>query len=373
MLRALAGADPAWPSRMPTDGELEWLVKGGLGPLVHHLVPRSNLPLPDSWRERLQSVDLVARFEARRRMRHTEWALGLFRNAGIEATLLKGIAVATRYYPEPHLRAMGDVDLLIPDDAVPIAMQLLRNEGFTLSRFAEPEWWDTHHHAPPLIHPEREITIELHHRLLPPNAVAKADPPFDLAMLDQRRFPTHVGEQLVFRLVPECEFALLVAAWGNDLSIFLGEPGLQRPLVDAVLLLAKTGDTFDWERLARWTAGTTTGGLLWTLLTLLRRHAALPIRTAVFDSLRKPLRRHSRGTVHAAQYFVHRHVIGQRPFGRILTQHTSTGVLRTLMARRPIVRRWLAVPLNILFPPANVRRFDLAFQLRRIASMFKTG
>lgn len=49
---------------------------------------------------------------------------------GIDYCVLKGSASAY-YYPNPTLRAMGDVDFLVAPDMIPRAIEILKDEGFT--------------------------------------------------------------------------------------------------------------------------------------------------------------------------------------------------------------------------------------------------
>ncbi len=47
----------------------------------------------------------------------------------IPCVILKGFAAA-QYYPKPHLRAMGDVDILVPNSFFEKAIDLLENNGY---------------------------------------------------------------------------------------------------------------------------------------------------------------------------------------------------------------------------------------------------
>lgn len=371
-MRSLVGLDGGYRPAA-AGARLEWVVRSGLGPLLWRLVSRSGLEVPAAWHEPLQAADLVARFETRKLTRTVESVVGLLNGHGIQCTLLKGISVATRYYPEPHLRAMGDADLLVARDALEGAVRLVRAEGFGLSTFAEPEWWDALHHAPPLIHPQLDVTIELHHSLLPPTSASAQDPPFDPGAVEDEASLGHLGEQPVRRLGPERELALLAAAWGNDLSAFLGRPGLQRPLVDCAQILAATGDAFDWDRVLRWTDGTATGGSLALLLGVLARRGALPCDPEVYRRVRVQAAWLGPVSTRLVHRTVRRHVVDGRPFGRILTGSNSAIVMRTLLAPAPAWRRWLSVPLRVVFPPANPRRFHPGFQLGRIRSLLRPG
>ncbi|WP_295154373.1 nucleotidyltransferase family protein [uncultured Ruminococcus sp.] len=51
---------------------------------------------------------------------------------GIPVVILKGFAAA-KYYPKPHLRSMGDIDILVPRDRFYDAVSLLEANGFEYS------------------------------------------------------------------------------------------------------------------------------------------------------------------------------------------------------------------------------------------------
>ncbi|MCC6236438.1 MAG: nucleotidyltransferase family protein [Dehalococcoidia bacterium] len=59
--------------------------------------------------------------------------LKTFDQCAIPSILLKGPAVAARYYPRPELRPYGDIDLLVRDTDEERAHELLEARGFTLT------------------------------------------------------------------------------------------------------------------------------------------------------------------------------------------------------------------------------------------------
>ncbi|MCB2018620.1 MAG: nucleotidyltransferase family protein [Hydrogenophaga sp.] len=88
----------------------------------------------DTGEKWLLALKEAARTEALRSMMlegETRRVLKLLDGLGIEALLLKGTALAYWAYPEPHLRASGDVDVLVPDraDAERLA-QALADHGY---------------------------------------------------------------------------------------------------------------------------------------------------------------------------------------------------------------------------------------------------
>lgn len=85
--------------------------------------------------------------------------------AGIEAVLLKGVAVAAADPAGAPWRTLTDIDLLVAAEAVPEAAGLLEADGYR-SLMAEAAYHpDYHHHHAGLYSDDRDALIELHGRL----------------------------------------------------------------------------------------------------------------------------------------------------------------------------------------------------------------
>ena len=86
---------------------------------------------------------------------------GLLNAIDIEPVLLKGAALLVEgIYPQPSMRILGDIDILIPKDRSAEACAALKAVGF------ETKWSavspPTHHHLPMLLDPETGTGVELH-------------------------------------------------------------------------------------------------------------------------------------------------------------------------------------------------------------------
>jgi len=79
----------------------------------------------------------------------------------IEPVLLKGAALLVEgIYPQPSMRILGDIDILIPKDRSAEALAALKAVGYeTKSSAVSPP---THHHLPMLLDPETGTGVELH-------------------------------------------------------------------------------------------------------------------------------------------------------------------------------------------------------------------
>ena len=85
----------------------------------------------------------------------------------IEPVLLKGAAhLVERLYPEPGLRVLGDLDLLIPEGRATSAVAALRDVGFTGTAHP-PNDGQYHHHLPGMIDPDSGLGVETSHPSCP--------------------------------------------------------------------------------------------------------------------------------------------------------------------------------------------------------------
>ncbi len=151
-----------------------------------------------------------------------------------QLVLVKGLDVARRY-PEPGLRAFGDVDL-IADDAASAQSALLA-AGF--QEVGDPSLYEDIHHLRPLQLPDLPLVVELHSR---PKWVDGIAPPPPTDELLAAAIPGPHG----VHVLPAAHHALLLAAhsWAHEPLRRL------RDIVD-VAAVAEAGGWGEVEALAR--------------------------------------------------------------------------------------------------------------------------
>jgi hypothetical protein len=106
--------------------------------------------------------------------------------AGIPSILLKGSFLAFHAYPDPALRPLRDIDILVPEDRVLEAYRLMLSTGATPS--VDEAQLDIvvgggEHHLPPLVTARRFAVVELHRQIQSFSAAPRGRDPRLLADL----------------------------------------------------------------------------------------------------------------------------------------------------------------------------------------------
>ena len=131
---ALAGQGDALADALravPNPGELAAAAeRHGLAPIFYAFTQRRAADLPPEMAQKLSASyrqnkarAIVLLDEASRLMRALE-------ERGVPCIPLKGAALAEDLYHDPTLRPMTDVDLLIPQDAIPVAREIMTAAGY---------------------------------------------------------------------------------------------------------------------------------------------------------------------------------------------------------------------------------------------------
>lgn len=141
--------------------------------LAHALAARSGGTMPAS----LLAIRDRSVYRALQIGRECVQIHGMLADAGIAHIFLKGVPLAFRDYPEPWMRPMRDIDVLIEPDRLYDAYALLHEKGGSLDRFAHvpPEKVSDGKHLPPIHSPNRILAVELHYRMISPKVSLPSD------------------------------------------------------------------------------------------------------------------------------------------------------------------------------------------------------
>lgn len=166
---------------------------------------------------------------------------------GLDACALKGAWLSMFGFPEPGLRPMRDLDLLLRDrDATLAAFRALRAAGYTL---LEPHDGDLHalleerHQLPPLVDPDGEVLVEIHHRQFHGHGIDLGDDPL---FWSSRRREMLLGTAVRFPALEPLAVHVLVHAMRDhgfdngpltvaDLAFLLGHAAFDRSRYDRLV------------------------------------------------------------------------------------------------------------------------------------------
>ena len=139
----------------------------GLAPLVHHHLRESGVTPPREAHRMLQSLALRHARANGVRLAVLREILAAFAEAGVTAIALKGAALAHLLYPQPGLRPMRDLDLLVSHSQALEAQRILRRIGFDAPRELTPDLPHSMHHLSNATRRDQGLlmSVEVHHHL----------------------------------------------------------------------------------------------------------------------------------------------------------------------------------------------------------------
>jgi hypothetical protein len=151
---------PAEWTALPAQAE-----RHGLGPLVYAHLQAAGAPVPAPVRRQLQGLAARHRHANRVRARVLRTILDAFEVDGIPSLVLKGGALAHTVYPDPGLRPMSDLDLLVPSRALGRAQRVLAALGFAVAPATGATPAHRHLREATRRVEGLRVVVELHHKL----------------------------------------------------------------------------------------------------------------------------------------------------------------------------------------------------------------
>ena len=145
------------------------------GTLAHRL---AGLVIPPAAARVLENARLNAEAGRTRAL----WEVEMMRRAlaplGVPVVLLKGSAFVAAGLEAGQGRLIGDLDILVPRDALPQAEAALLEVGWEWLKadaYDDAYYRRWMHELPPMIHSDRDAMIDVHHTILPLTAKPKPD------------------------------------------------------------------------------------------------------------------------------------------------------------------------------------------------------
>ena len=156
-------------------------------PLLYwRLIKERQLSLPQVVAERLQGSYRQATFRSLQIQAELVALAKILARAKIDYMVLKGPYLAFTMYPTSALRPMRDIDILVPEEQIHQAYQLLFDAGYHHPKHYEHvdprSFLELTKHYPGLVKNNGTVMIELHPRVLDPDLGRGKDPAQDSAL-----------------------------------------------------------------------------------------------------------------------------------------------------------------------------------------------
>lgn len=274
-----------WRLEHIDDRQFEWVMEAGLGALLCHATRSRPEQVPAPWRERLLSAELTARMRHADRVDTACEVIDLCAGQGVPVTLLKGISTSEELYPAPHLRPMGDIDLLVPPERCREVHSMLKTAGYREVEDYPDD--DVRHHGPPLYHPKHDVCVEMHRSLFPKDDDLCMSNVFSLCNVEASSVACTFHGLPARRLCPELQLIYIASSWMRDLTLSRIHASFLASLFDALFLTRHEDKPFAWIRIAAWSGDDMPTASLHVLLSFLARRGLRRHPTAVMDLLAK--------------------------------------------------------------------------------------
>ncbi len=342
-------------------------LQNGLGPILAHVGRDCDANARSPFADEIRAADLTARVLTAEAFDAVEDILRASAAVSCQPVLIKGAATALLYYPAPHLRTMGDIDLYVPAARQSALETQLRSLGFEQSSHRPAYFYHPHHHSMPFWHPARRVWVEVHTQLFPPESPLANDLRFSLDAITPQLRPLHVGGYAARVMSHELQLLYTCARWTEDL-----DPGRGAyPMLDVILLTRTRGHRLDWNHVLAMLEGSSATTAVRLMLSYLSRWGVVSAAREVLDRLAAGDQHVNRVSLWILHRLLTSFLIEGRPYGRLATSSNVRIVWSSLTQPRSPLSNLLALPCRVAFPPRYSRPFDLAFAFRRLRSVIR--
>jgi len=251
----------------------------GLAPLLYHHSQQISFQFPAKFNRLLRSLYLRSRQANALRTNAVEKIITRFTAADIPVLTVKGIALCHFLYKEPGLRPMRDIDLLVRENDLAAAQEVLFDHGYLPAE--QHDISEDYYHLPPLVKniTGLPITIELHRSLFPSHP---RYPAWDLEKLYSNKHSFSINGTTAHTLSLE-ETLWYVYLHGFQAPLTY-EPFRLIHAADMVSLLEKYSDQLDLQFLQKkWPSATNI---------LSRFHSLTPLQEQVINRFHLPVKEH---------------------------------------------------------------------------------
>jgi hypothetical protein len=308
LLRTVSKGQPFPPLSLLNHRQAGWIIEAGLGPLfwfASQKDSKANSPSCD-----FKAADLTRRLINQIQLETLSEILVRSKDLFPPITLLKGSSTGSELYPQPHLRVMRDLDLLVDPKDQPKLESILVEMGFQQQSTINPEFYATHHHSMPFYHQGKDVWVEVHRGLFPHNSQLAMLPIFSRQNITAELRPSLLNGIPVMRLSTELQIVYTASHWALDLK----RKGGLFPFLDIIYLLRRAQQNICWDAIFKWVQGSVAATHLYLVLSYLNKNKITDLDDRILADLFVRQRSFGRVNLKIAHYLITRYIVaGKTP------------------------------------------------------------
>ena len=263
-------------------------------------------------------------------------------------TLLKGSSSGTDLYPQPYLRVMRDLDLLVDPREQPKLERVLRELGFRQQSKNSHEFYATHHHSMPFYHSRRDVWVEVHRALFPPGSKVADLAVFSPGNIAAESRPSWFHGVPVMRLSTELQIVYTASHWALELK----RVGGLFALLDIIYLLKRGQRNIRWDTICKWVRDSVAGAHLYIVLSYLKQNNIIDLDKVILADLRACQRSFGMVNLKITHHLITRYLAaGKKP----ISESTLSALWEYLLLDQGPPRNLIFASKN-LFPSFEFRR-----------------
>lgn len=280
MLKEIQHPTPIIPDNLTK--QLHWAVETGLGPLVYRALNK-NIKYHNihaNLYSNAQSALLINRLYSEKMLNITKNIIAKSLEVNCSILLLKGISISSQYYPDPSLRVMRDIDILVNDIHLDTLRDILYPLGFIQKTVGDRDFFLDHHHDIPYYNQEIDVWVEVHTGLIAKSSVFSKDHVFSKEMIIKETRDDKFFNLPVKRLSAEYQLIYTATHWALELK----KLGGLIPVAD-VILIVQQGD-LDWLKIVKIVGNTPSAAYIYLMMSFIVENQLVSIDSNIMHSLR---------------------------------------------------------------------------------------
>jgi hypothetical protein len=327
------------------DAEIRWAITTGLGPLLFRAIAGGPISYDPSLATALKAADSTARTETGDKLDAMCEIIDRCAETIPPLVLLKGISTCTQYYPEPHLRSMADIDILIEDRFIGTIESVLYNLGYNRPSTKPSAFYQSHHHTAPFYDPRRHVWVDIHRCLLPRSTKSEQTEAFSPENLAKELQLSQFQGRPVRRLSPELQMVYTSARWARRLQT---KGGLM-PMLDVIYILKNAGHELDWYKIIQWMR-LDPAVQICLLVVYLAHHEVVAIDSDVVGRLTSADGAFLEERLRLLFWLTDRYIAEGRPFDLIFSARNVNIIWQTLVSAESLQQVLFLLPLRLILP-----------------------